>query len=103
MLGQHQAVDFQEERILRHLLLKGRYLARGISHLTGIMQKEKKNASKSQGHTWLAFAVTKLGPLASEDSSGCWQRTALAEPEPAGVGASCAKVLCLLAPLPAQS
>lgn len=64
---------------------------------------KKKKAPKSQGHIWLAFAVTKLAPLASEDSSGSWQRTALAEPEPAGVGASCAKVLCLLAPLPAQS
>lgn len=82
MLGQHQAVDFQEERILRHLLLKGRYLARGISHLTGIMQKEKKNASKSQGHTWLAFAVTKLAPLALKTLLGVgkglhWQNLSL--------------------------
>lgn len=92
MLGRHWAVDFEEERILRHLLLKGRYL--GQRHIPP-QKPNAKTASNSQGHTWLACTVAKLAPSASEDPSESEQGTALAEPGPAGVGASCAKVLCL--------
>lgn len=47
MLGWHQAVDFQEERILWHLLLKGRYLGQRYVPLP---RHDAKKALNSQGH-----------------------------------------------------
>lgn len=67
MLGRHRAVDFEEERILRQLLLKGRYL--GQRHVPP-QKPNAKTASNSRGHTWLACTVAKLAPSASEDPSG---------------------------------
>lgn len=83
MLGRHWAVDFQEERILRHLLLKGRYL--GQRHVPP-QKPNAKTASNSQGHTWLSCTVATLAPSASEDPAGSEQGTALAGPGPAGIG-----------------
>lgn len=53
-MGRHEAKDFQEERILRHLLLKGRCL--GQRHVPP-HRPSAKTVYHSQGHTWPAWVA----------------------------------------------
>lgn len=56
----HQAMDFEEERILRCLLLKSRYL--GQRHVPP-HRPNAKNVPHSQSHTWLACVAMAQMPL----------------------------------------
>lgn len=63
-----------------------------MSHLTGPMAK--KGSSQPGPHLANLCCYDPVCLLASEETSGSRQGTGLEEAEPAGLGASSAKVLC---------